>query len=108
MVEIVGAMAGNAPTVIDLGCGPGSLTKRVADGLPGARVVAVDADPVVLELGRQAVGDYAGRIRQLDADLRDPQLARHLSLDATADAAVSTTALHWLSPEELTGLFELF
>jgi SAM-dependent methyltransferase len=106
MVEILGAMVGNAPTVIDLGCGPGSLTKRVADGLPGARVVAVDADPLLLELGRQAVGDHEGRIRWVDADLRDPELARHLRLDGTADAAVSTTALHWLSPEELTGLFE--
>jgi SAM-dependent methyltransferase len=106
MVEILGAMVGNAPTVIDLGCGPGSLTKRVADGIPGARVVAVDADPLLLELGRQAVGDRGGRIRWVDADLRDPELARHLSVDGTADAAVSTTALHWLSPEELTGFFE--
>ncbi len=106
MVEILDAMVGNAPTVIDLGCGPGSLTKRVADGIPGARVVAVDADPLLLELGRQAVGDRGGRIRWVDADLRDPELARHLSVDGTADAAVSTTALHWLSPEELTGLFE--
>ena len=105
MIEILRAIVGNAPTVIDLGSGPGSLAQRVADGLPDAHVVAVDADPLLLELGRQAVGDRGGRIRWVDADLRDSELALRLGLNGTADAAVSTTALHWLSPEELIVLF---
>ncbi|GAC1641513.1 MAG: class I SAM-dependent methyltransferase [Candidatus Dormibacteraceae bacterium] len=105
MIDILDAMVGDSPTVIDLGSGPGSLAQRVADRLPKARVVAVDADPLLLELGRQAVGDRGGRIRWVDADLRDTELARHLGLNGTADAAVSTTALHWLSPEELIRLF---
>ena len=106
MIDILSALVGDAPTVVDLGCGPGSLTKRVADQLPGARVIAVDADPLLLELGRHAVGDRGGRIRWVDADLRDSELARHLGLNQTADAAISTTALHWLSPGELTELFK--
>jgi SAM-dependent methyltransferase len=105
MIEILRAMVGDGPTVVDLGSGPGSLAQRVADGLPSARVVAVDADPLLLELGRQAIGDRGGRIRWVDADLRDSEIALRIGLNGTADAVVSTTALHWLSPEELMGLF---
>jgi SAM-dependent methyltransferase len=101
IIEVLRAMVGDAPTVIDLGCGPGSLAMRVADSLPGAHVVAVDADPLLLELGRHAVGDRGGRIRWVDADLRDPDLPQRLALNRRADAAISTTALHWLSPSEL-------
>ena len=105
MIDILRAMVGDAPTVIDLGCGPGSLAQRVADRLLDAHVVAVDADPLLLELGRQAVGDRGGRIRWVDADLRDPGLVNRIGLNGAAAAAISTTALHWLSPDELFGLF---
>ena len=105
IIDILRAMVGDGPTVIDLGCGPGSLAQRVADRLPNAHVVAVDADPLLLELGRQVVGGRGGRIRWVDADLRDPELANRLDLNGAADAAVSTTALHWLSPDELSGMF---
>lgn len=37
--------------------------------------------------------------------MRDPELANRLDLNGAADAAVSTTALHWLSPDELSGMF---
>lgn len=105
MIDVLHAMVGDAPTVIDLGCGPGSLAMRVTDGLPNAHVVAVDADPLLLELGRQAVGDRGGRIQWVDADLRDPELPQRLALNRQADAAISTTALHWLSPSELIEMF---
>ena len=105
MIDLLRAMVGDAPTVIDLGCGPGSLAQRIADGLPHAHVVAVDADPLLLELGRRAIGDREGRIRWVEADLRDSELAERLGLNGAADAAISTTALHWLSPGELVGLF---
>ena len=104
MIDILAALAGDVPIVVDLGCGPGSLAMRVADRLSGAQVIAVDADPLLLELGRHAVGDRGGRIRWVDADLRDSELAAKLGLNGTADAAVSTTALPWLSPGELTDL----
>jgi len=106
MIEILSALVGDAPTLIDLGCGPGSLALRIADRLPDARVIAVDADPLLLELGRRVVGDRGKRIRWVDADLRDSELARDLGVNRTADAALSTTALHWLSPQELAGLFK--
>ena len=47
------------PLVLDLGAGPGSLAVRLLDRLPAATVVAVDADPLLLALGRVAWPDRA-------------------------------------------------
>ena len=61
LIDAVADGTGRAdPLVIDLGCGPGSLSVRLLGRLPRATVVAVDADPVTLTLGRTA---YAGRPR---------------------------------------------
>jgi SAM-dependent methyltransferase len=102
MIDFVHEAVGSAPTVIDLGCGPGSLALRLVGRLPGATVLAVDADPLLLELGRRAIGDQEGRIRWIQADLRDTRWIERIG--RRVDAALSTTALHWLSPAELTGL----
>ncbi len=102
IVDAVQAICGEAPTVVDLGSGPGSLSRRILDRLPAARVTAIDMDPVLLAIGRNALGDYGGRLRWLDADLR----SRWIVGDGSkVDAAVSTTALHWLQPEALAALY---
>lgn len=90
------------PVVVDLGCGPGSLSVRLLDRLPKATVVAVDADPVTLALGRAAYGSRPG-LRFVDADLRAGQWTAALA--GPADAAVSTTALHWLTAPDLRRLY---
>jgi SAM-dependent methyltransferase len=92
------------PLIIDLGCGPGSLSVRLLDRLPEASIVAVDADPVMLALATAAHGDRPG-LRFVAADLRHPGWPAQLGLDRPADAAVSTTALHWLSPEALAAMY---
>ena len=92
------------PLVVDLGCGPGSLAVRLLSRLPAARVVAVDADPLLLALGRAANPELAV-LRFADADLRVPGWSKVLGLDAKADVAVSTTALHWLSGRELAAMY---
>jgi SAM-dependent methyltransferase len=88
------------PLVLDLGCGPGSLAVRLLERIPAARVVAIDSDPLLLTLGRAAYGGLPG-LRFADQDLRGPAWAGALALDRAADAAVSTTALHWLRAEAL-------
>jgi SAM-dependent methyltransferase len=92
------------PLIIDLGCGPGSLSDRLLDRIPEATVVAVDADPVMLALAKAA---HSGRprLRFVLVDLRHPGWSAKLHLDRPADAAVSTTALHWLSPEALAAMY---
>jgi SAM-dependent methyltransferase len=52
--------------VLDLGCGPGGITRGLADAVsPSGEVVGVDADEVYLELARAAVP--AARFERADA-----------------------------------------
>jgi SAM-dependent methyltransferase len=105
MIDVVAAIAGRPdPLVLDLGTGPGSLGARLLDRLPGATVVAVDSDPVLLALGRAAYGERA-RLRFVAADLRAGDWPDLLGLDRPLDAAVSTTALHWLPEADLRALY---
>jgi len=105
LIDAVEAGAGRPdPLVLDLGSGPGSLAVRLLGRIPGATVVAVDADPLLLALGRAAYGDRAG-LRFADLDLRVPGWPAGLGLDRQADAAVSTTALHWLPAPALRAMY---
>jgi SAM-dependent methyltransferase len=105
LIDAVAEAAGRPdPLVLDLGCGPGSLAVRLLDRLPKATVVGVDADPVTLGLGRAAWADVSG-LRFADLDLRSPGWSSGLELDRQPDAAVSTTALHWLTQPALAALY---
>ena len=44
-------------SVVDLGCGTGELTRRLADKLPGSEVVGIDSSPEMLERAREHVRD---------------------------------------------------
>ena len=93
------------PLVLDIGCGPGSLGVRLLARLPRATVIGIDADPVSLTLGRAAYSGVPG-LRFADLDLRVPGWAARLELGTRApDAAVSTTALHWLPEPELRAMY---
>ncbi|HET8841672.1 MAG TPA: class I SAM-dependent methyltransferase [Ktedonobacteraceae bacterium] len=89
---------------LDLACGPGSLSQRLLTRFPQARCLAIDVDPVLLTLGRQALGDLDGRLTWIEHDLRDPEWNRSLGV-SQVDAVLTTTALHWLRPESLVSLY---
>ena len=92
------------PLVLDIGCGPGSLAVRLLGRLPHATVIGIDADPVSLTLGQAAHAGLAG-LRFIDLDLRVPGWPARLGLPRDADAAVSTTALHWLPKQDLRAMY---
>jgi SAM-dependent methyltransferase len=78
---------GDPPRVADVGAGTGKLT-RVAAGL-GARMVAVDPDPAMLESLRAAVPGvptHVGTAENLPLD------------DASQDAVILGQAWHWVDP----------
>lgn len=105
LIDAVAAVAGRPdPLVLDLGCGPGSLAARLLGRIPGASVVAVDCDPLLLALGEAGYGGRPG-LRFVDADLRVAGWPEALGLDRPADAAVSTTALHWLPRPALHAMY---
>jgi SAM-dependent methyltransferase len=103
VIDVVGEVTGGGPaSVVDLGCGPGSLSQRLAGALPDVRVVGVDADPLLLGLGQANAGP---RVRFVEADLANPGWADATGLPGPWDAAVSSTALHWLTPADLGQLY---
>ena len=103
VVAALQAFTGEAPRVLDLGCGPGSLSARVRERLPDAEILAIDTDPVLLTIARGAFADTAN-VQFVDADLRGAWIDA-LPSSPPFDAAVSTTALHWLSLSELCNLY---
>ncbi|MEV8633940.1 class I SAM-dependent methyltransferase [Streptosporangium sp. NPDC051023] len=98
------ATAGSpAPLLLDLGCGPGSMSARLASRLPKAVIVGLDQDPVLLALARDGYRDLA---RFVDVDLASPGWSTGLELTGPVDAAVSTTALHWIPEDRLGAVYE--
>ncbi|MEV5649728.1 class I SAM-dependent methyltransferase [Nocardia sp. NPDC052254] len=90
------------PLIVDLGVGPGTLSQRLAARFPRARIVGVDADPLLLALADLTLG--SDRFRTVNTDLREPEWIAALELDRAPDAFVSTTALHWMNREPLRAL----
>lgn len=104
LLDVVEAVAGREPRVLDLCCGPGSSTQRVLARFPGASVVAVDADPTLQLLGRRTIGEE--RVQWVLHDLTDPGWETAVAGPEPFDAVVSTTALHWLSAATLAAVYE--
>jgi SAM-dependent methyltransferase len=97
LIDVADAIAGSTPSVLDLACGPGTVTRRLLDRSPAARAVALDVDPVLLTI---ASATFAGddRVRIVRADLRDPAWVESLP-NRRFDVVLTATALHWL-PED--------
>jgi SAM-dependent methyltransferase len=72
--------------ILDLGCGDGVLTEKIAAA--GATVVAVDAAPDMVA---------AARARGIDARVMPGQ---NLTFEDEFDAVFSNAALHWMRPPE--------
>jgi SAM-dependent methyltransferase len=72
--------AGRGERILDLGCGDGTLTVKIAAS--GAIVVGIDASPAMVA---------AARARGLDARVGDGQ-----ALDLPVDGVFSNAALHWM------------
>ncbi len=89
---------------LDLCAGPGSLSQRLLARLPNAQCIAADKDPVLLAMGQGAIGDVGARLRWVDADLLAEDWVANLGL-THVDAVLSTTALHWLSPDQLVRVY---
>jgi trans-aconitate methyltransferase len=78
--ELLAPQAGER--ILDLGCGDGALTAKIAAA--GADVIGVDSSPSMVE---------AARARGLDARLLN---AVSLGFESEFDAVFSNAALHWM------------
>ncbi|MFJ9686367.1 class I SAM-dependent methyltransferase [Streptomyces bacillaris] len=103
MLDMVEAVVGPAPRVLDLACGTGSITDRLLRRFPEATSTGVDLDPALLAIAR---GTFEGddRVTFVTADLKDPEWTARLP-HTSYDAVLTATALHWLHSEPLTALY---
>ena len=85
VVELLAPQPGER--ILDLGCGDGVLTAKIAS--IGAHVVAVDAAPDMVA---------AAKAKGLDARLVPGQ---QLAFEREFDAVFSNAALHWMHPSEV-------
>ncbi|MGB7757383.1 MAG: methyltransferase domain-containing protein [Salinisphaera sp.] len=84
LVEWLAPTAGE--TILDLGCGDGALTERIAQA--GAEVIGADGSSAMVA---------AAQARGLNAVVADGQRLDAVSeLDRTFDAVFSNAALHWM------------
>lgn len=104
MLDVLAHTAPAGALVVDLACGPGSVSARVLDRFPGMTCVAVDYDPVLQELGRHALAHHGDRVQFADADLWDPRWTDVLD-GRRPHAVLSSTALHWLPADVLTRVY---
>jgi SAM-dependent methyltransferase len=104
ILDVLEATVGRSARILDLGSGPGSLSLRILQRFPRARCVAVDYDPVVLRIGQGALGSFGGRLTWADAKMGAVGWTDSLPR-GRYDAAVSTTALHWLPTASLRRVY---
>jgi trans-aconitate 2-methyltransferase len=71
--------------VVDLGCGTGELTRRLADKLPGSEVVGIDSSPEMLERARDKV---CSRLRFEPGSIEN--------VEGEWDLVFSHAAIHWV------------
>lgn len=86
-VELLARVAATTPDrVVDLGCGPGTLTALLAERWPTADVVGIDSSPEMVAAARPAAG-----LRFEVGDLRDRQAP-----EGGVDVLVSNATLQWV------------
>ncbi len=78
--------AENPARVYDLGCGPGNVTKLLAQRWPGAKIIGIDSSAAMLEKARAE----APGIEWRRADLA------HWTTDHPVDVLYSNAAIQWI------------
>lgn len=91
-LELLARIGHEAPaTVVDLGCGPGNLTARLADRWPNATLTGVDSSAAMLDKAAEEHPEIAWQ--QADIARWEPD-------GPPIDVLYSNAALHWLDDHE--------
>lgn len=103
IIELLEKTQRHPATIVELGCGPGSLTIRLLEAFSKAHVVGIDLDPTLLLLAERRTVKFGERVQFLHRDLRDESWIQDIS--EPVNAVVSTTALHWLNKRHLKQVY---
>jgi trans-aconitate 2-methyltransferase len=78
--------------VIDLGCGTGEMTKKLANALPDSNVLGVDSSAEMLNDSKTIVSDHL-RFEQRSIE-------EQVALDQKYDLVLSNAAIQWVNDHE--------
>src|SRR6185437_5823582 len=87
--RIRSALAASPQRILEIGCGTGSLSERLAEAFPGSDLLLTDIAPSMLHRCRSRLGE-GHRYQVLDGE-RPEDLAGHFDLIA------SSLALQWFT-----------
>lgn len=106
-VKLIGrAVEGRAlPRVLDLGCGPGTLTRRLSQVLPLTCVLGIDGDPLLVDMARALPGSALLSYRR--ARVGSASTVVLLQDLAPFDAIVSSAFVHYFDTGQLARLHAL-
>lgn len=92
VVEFVTATAGlgSGAAVLEVGCGTGQLTERLA--CSGFRLTAIDIGPSMIAAARRRLADAEVSLQVTSFEDLDV-------VDASFDLVISSAAFHWIDPE---------
>ena len=86
-LDLINRVPLDSPTrIVDLGCGSGNVTARIAERWPGATVIGVDSSAEMLGVAREKYRSIAWQ----EAELGDWEAERPIEL------VYSNAALHWI------------
>ena len=91
-------------TILDIGCGTGSLMGQVLKASPNAKAIGVDFDLSLLELAKYRLKKYGNNVNFFHIDLRDDSWTKYSIKQA--NAVISATALHWLTKTQLSKFYK--
>ena len=102
LIEAAGVPAGG--TVLDLGCGTGTMTRWVKQHHPDARGIGLDADPRILAIAREKATRAGVEIEFLEANATDIPLQEN-----SVQRVLSSLFFHHLLPDsKMQVLTEVF
>ena len=93
LVEAAAVPAG--ATVLDLGCGTGTMTVWLKQQHPEARVIGLDADPGILAIAREKAARTGVDVEFVEANAADIPLLEH-----SVQRVVSSMFFHHLLPDQ--------
>lgn len=93
MMDLIEATMPRRFVALDLGAGPGPLSKRILERFPGATVIAMDHNPAQTRIGQLALERFGGRSRWVTGDLRRLARKEHLPV-RRMDAVVTSQTFH--------------
>ena len=92
VVEFVSATAGlgSGAAVLEVGCGTGQLTERLA--CSGSRLIAIDIGPSMIAAARR-------RVTGAEVSFQVTSFEDLAAVDASFDLVICSAAFHWIDPE---------